>query len=146
MRPLPLPLHLIPSLLPSLLIFAPNFIFTLADPIPIALPEAAPIAAPLPRPTAEPQPEAQPNAKAVRQVVYNNAPFSGAVYIVGQGGAQLSPASAAWCPNQAPQGCGNIGVWNWCCPSGNTCAWASSDQSVVGCCPNGVTCSGTVAR
>lgn len=39
--------------------------------------------------------------------------FSGAVYIVEGNGQQLNAASPAYCPAQAPQGCGNIGVWNW---------------------------------
>jgi hypothetical protein len=42
--------------------------------------------------------------------------FSGAVYIVGEGGQPLSglnAASPAYCPNSAPQSCGNIQVWNW---------------------------------
>lgn len=42
--------------------------------------------------------------------------FSGAIYIVGSNGQSLSglnAASPAYCPNQAPQSCGNIGVWNW---------------------------------
>jgi hypothetical protein len=152
MRPNQLPLHLItiiPSLLPSLFIFTN---FACADPVPIAIPEAAPVANALPIPIAKPEPfpgalaEAEPDALGTRQILYNNAPFSGAIYIVGANGAQLTPASAAWCPNYAPQGCGNIGVWNWCCPSGNSCAWANSDHSVVGCCPSGTTCSGSIDR
>ncbi|KIW03208.1 uncharacterized protein PV09_05433 [Verruconis gallopava] len=70
--------------------------------------------------------------------------FSGAIYIVGPNGQSLSnlnAASPAYCPNSAPQSCGNIGVWNWCCPSGNTCAWADSAHTYVGCCPSGVTCA-----
>jgi hypothetical protein len=42
--------------------------------------------------------------------------FSGAIYIVGSGGESLSglnAASPAYCPNNAPQSCGNIQVWNW---------------------------------
>jgi hypothetical protein len=111
-----LPLHLI-TIVPSLLHFRN---FACADPVPIAIPEAAPVANALPEPLAQPEPlpeaaaEAAPDALDARQV-YNNAPFSGAIYIVGvnTNGAALTPASAAWCPNYAPQGCGNIGVWNW---------------------------------
>lgn len=69
--------------------------------------------------------------------------FSGAIYIVGANGQALqglNAASPAYCPNSAPQSCGNIGVWNWCCPSGNTCAWADYAQTYVGCCPAGCTC------
>jgi len=117
MRPSKLPLQqLVPSLLSSLLFFSS---FATADPIAVAVANAAPVANAFPLAKAEPVAVAvavavaEPRAKAVRQVVYNNAPFSGAIYIVGANGAQLSSASAALCPNQAPQGCGNIGVWNW---------------------------------
>jgi hypothetical protein len=111
-----LPLHLI-TIFPSLLYFTE---IACADPVPIAIPEAAPLANALPIPLAQPDPfpeavaEAAPDALNARQV-YNNAPFSGAIYIVGvnANGVPLTPASAAWCPNYAPQGCGNIGVWNW---------------------------------
>lgn len=101
-----------PPLLYSLLLIPSLPIFARAEPIPIpiALPKAAPAANALPVPTADAAPEGE--AIAARQV-YNYAPFSGAIYIVGANGAQLSQASAALCPNQAPQGCGNIGVWNW---------------------------------
>jgi hypothetical protein len=124
MRPNQLPLQLITiasSLLPSLLVFTP---FACADPEPVAIaePEAEAFAEAIALPF--PQPEALPNAFAEleqfelnkRQTVYTNGPFSGAIYIVGVNGANgaaLTPASAAWCPNYAPQGCGNIGVWNW---------------------------------
>ena len=46
----------------------------------------------------------------------NQYAFSGAVYIVGDGGVSLNglnSASPAYCPNSAPQSCGNIQVWNW---------------------------------
>jgi hypothetical protein len=115
-----LPLHLITiasSLLPSLLILAP---FACADPVlvPIAETEADAFAIPFAQPEAllDGLAEVEPDALDKRQTVYNNAPFSGAIYIVGVNGANgaaLTPASAAWCPNYAPQGCGNIGVWNW---------------------------------
>jgi len=91
---------------------------------------------PLPLPVAK--------AKPVPQGNYNA--YSGAVYIVGGNGQALNAASPAYCPAQAPQGCGNIGVWNWCCPAGNSCAWTDSTHSVVGCCPNGGSCSGSVDR
>ena len=54
-----------------------------------------------------PQPEAEAHPQG------NYYAFSGAVYIVGSNGQQLNAASPAYCPNQAPQSCGNIGVWNW---------------------------------
>lgn len=101
-------------LLPSLLILSQQNFAAIADPLP--LPEA------LPAPDAYPQPTgialevrtaeafANPEAEAVPQNYYA---FSGAVYIVGAGGQTLNAASPAYCPNQAPQGCGNIGVYNW---------------------------------
>ena len=62
----------------------------------------------------------QPNALALAQPVaeaeaqsYTYAPFSGAIYVVGGNGVQFSSASPAQCPANAPQGCGNINVWNW---------------------------------
>lgn len=63
---------------------------------------------------AEPLPIPDPTPVADPQFV-NNAPFSGAIYIVGEGGhnVQFSGASPAQCPAHAPQGCGNINVWNW---------------------------------
>jgi hypothetical protein len=119
MQPNQLPLHLITiasSLLPSLLIFTP---FACADPVPVAIsePEANAFALPFSQPEAFSDAFAEIKLDALdkRQTVYNNAPFSGAIYVVGVNGAgnALTPASAAWCPNYAPQGCGNIGVWNW---------------------------------
>jgi len=42
------------------------------------------------------------------------APFSGAIYIVNPGGGRtFDSASPAICPNNAPQSCGNLNVWNW---------------------------------
>ncbi|KAF2403658.1 hypothetical protein EJ06DRAFT_466237, partial [Trichodelitschia bisporula] len=86
---------------------------------------------PIPAPTPQPQ-------------TYNTyAPFSGAIYIVNAAGTSWSSASPALCPANAPQGCGDIGVWNWCCPTSNTCALLT--PSLVGCCPVGSSCSGTPA-
>ncbi|KAF2433373.1 hypothetical protein EJ08DRAFT_694654 [Tothia fuscella] len=144
--------------IPSLPIFATADPIAIPIPLPLpkpipndfpnALPSAIPnfLPIPIPEPEAFPEAEAEAEPIAARQVIYNNAPFSGAVYIVGANGAQLGAASPAYCPNQAPQGCGNIGVWNWCCPAGNTCAWTSTDHTVVGCCPQGSSCSGAVDR
>lgn len=80
------------------------------------MPEALPAADAFPQPTAivleGRTAEALADPEAVPQSYYA---FSGAVYIVGAGGQTLplNAASPAYCPNQAPQGCGNIGVWNW---------------------------------
>ncbi|EOD46574.1 hypothetical protein UCRNP2_6677 [Neofusicoccum parvum UCRNP2] len=65
---------------------------------------------------------------AAAQDVY--APFSGAIYIVGADGVQISAASPAYCPQ--------------CCATDHTCQYLSS-SSVVGCCPAGQTCSGGVS-
>lgn len=108
--PLPLRQLFVPSLILSQQIF-----FAIADPLP--LPEALPKAFALPIPTALAERAAKalphPEAEAVAQSNYYA--FSGAIYIVGANGQTLplNAASPAYCPNQAPQGCGNIGVWNW---------------------------------
>ncbi|RDI81220.1 hypothetical protein Vi05172_g8833 [Venturia inaequalis] len=104
------------QLLPSLLILSQRNFFAIADPLPF--PEALPVADAYPQPTAiaheieerAAEAFAHPEAEAVPQSYYA---FSGAVYIVGAGGTTLNAASPAYCPNQAPQGCGNIGVYNW---------------------------------
>lgn len=100
------------QLLPSLLILSQQVSFAIADPLP--LPEALPAADAFPQPTAivleERAAEAEADPEAVPQSYYA---FSGAVYIVGADGQALNAASPAYCPNQAPQGCGNIGVYNW---------------------------------
>jgi hypothetical protein len=103
--------------IPSLLIFSQQNFFAIADPLP--LPEAAPKADASPFPTAVAlagrAAEALPNPKAEAEAQGNYYAFSGAIYIVGANGQTLplNAASPAYCPNQAPQGCGNIGVWNW---------------------------------
>jgi hypothetical protein len=83
--------------------------FPVAIALPEALPAPTPVAAPEPVPEALPDAEADPDA----QTYYNYSPFSGAIYIVGADGAGFSQASPAICPNQAPQGCGNINIYNW---------------------------------
>ncbi|KAF2674671.1 hypothetical protein BT63DRAFT_449661 [Microthyrium microscopicum] len=95
--------------------------------------------------TAEPNAESEPALdKLIEREAQSNiyAPFSGAIYIVGPQGSTLTNAAAAQCPANAPQNCGNINVWNWCCPSGNSCQMMSN--GVVGCCAQGSTCGGTV--
>ncbi|KAF2137665.1 uncharacterized protein K452DRAFT_291480 [Aplosporella prunicola CBS 121167] len=72
------------------------------------------------------------------------APFSGAIYIIGADGYQITGASPAVCPNYASESCNSIGYWNWCCPAGHTCSYLSN-SNVVGCCPAGSSCSGGVA-
>lgn len=94
-----------------------------ALPIPTAAPEAVAIALP----KADPAPEAFPELLEVAEAgagalpfedlearqSYNYYAFSGAIYIVGANGAPITQAEAAQCPEEAPQGCGNINVWNW---------------------------------
>ncbi|KAF2092652.1 hypothetical protein NA57DRAFT_49860 [Rhizodiscina lignyota] len=82
-----------------------------------------------------------PNAHPIAQTNVN-APWSGGVYVVGADGSTFSQAAPAICPNDAPQNCGNINIWNWCCTSGTTCAMLSN--GVVGCCPSGSQCSGNI--
>jgi len=57
--------------------------------------------------------EAAPNEDLNPRQTYNYYPFSGAIYIVGSGGSAITQASAAQCPAEAPQSCGNINVYNW---------------------------------
>ncbi|KAF1817535.1 hypothetical protein P152DRAFT_22657 [Eremomyces bilateralis CBS 781.70] len=91
------------------------------------------IANPLPVAEADPEPNPQQN-------IY--APFSGAIYIIAADGQVLSGIPSI-CPANAQQVCGNLHVWNWCCPSGYTCSWMNSQQSSIGCCPAGSQCNGT---
>jgi hypothetical protein len=112
------PLPLAQLLIPSLLILATQTFFARADPVPLpeALPKANALALPTPiAALAGRSAEALPNPEADAEAQSNYYAFSGAVYIVGANGQTLplNAASPAYCPNQAPQGCGNIGVWNW---------------------------------
>ncbi|KAK7546321.1 hypothetical protein IWX49DRAFT_114649 [Phyllosticta citricarpa] len=119
------------------------------EPRPAALPEANPEARPEPEPEAKPEAKAEPEAEADPQgaTVNNNgntyAPFSGAIYIVGDGGTQITSASQAQCPADAGQSCGSIGYPNYCCPTSHTCQFVQQ-SGVCGCCPSGSTCSGHV--
>ncbi|KAK7533744.1 uncharacterized protein J3D65DRAFT_631188 [Phyllosticta citribraziliensis] len=110
-----------------------------------AEPEAAP--APVPEAKAEAGAEADPEADPQSATVNNNgntyAPFSGAIYIVGDGGTQITSASQAQCPANAGQSCSSIGYPNYCCPSSHTCQFIQQ-SGVCGCCPSGSTCSGHV--
>ena len=68
--------------------------------------------------------------------------FSGAVQISSSSSSgTYSPAVAAQCPADHPTSCTNLNEADYCCPSGNTCAWSNSQ---VACCPSGQTCSGSV--
>ena len=165
-RVLPISLILLLVLTPQCLA-APD---PIAKALPEALPIPGPIpeAAPLPSPIAAPAPRPEPKAEAEPDGGGNVYQFSGAIYVNGNGGGYQSQggsyqsASAAVCPGSAPISCTSIGQPNWyvfgvisngrteanrlhcnrCCPSGNTCGWASNQ--VVGCCPSGESCSGTI--
>lgn len=111
------PLHLRQLFIPSLLILLHQSFFAIADPLSLPVAALDTDALILSRPNAltgraaEALAEAKPDAIAQS----NYYAFSGAIYIVGANGQTLplNAASPAYCPNQAPQGCGNIGVWNW---------------------------------
>jgi len=79
------------------------------------LPEPEPALRPDPEPAvvARAADEASPNEHLNPRQTYNYYPFSGAIYIVGSGGSTITSASAAQCPAEAPQSCGNINVYNW---------------------------------
>lgn len=83
-------------------------------------------------------PEADP------QQYTNYAPFSGAIYIVGPGGQQVSTTDANVCPNYASVSCSNINQPSWCCPSSYTCASPANSNGLIGCCPAGSSCGGSV--
>lgn len=93
-------------------------------------------------PEARPEPEAVAEAEA--QTYSNNAPFSGAIYIVSPDGQAVTAQSSNQCPSFASTSCGDISKPSWCCPSGYTCAAPANANGMVGCCPNGSTCGGTV--
>jgi len=85
-------------------------------------------------------PEALPNA----QTLQNNAPFSGAVYIVNPNGQQVVAQDSNWCPSTASVSCSTMGQPSWCCPANYACVSPANSNGLIGCCPSGSTCSGTV--
>jgi len=89
---------------------------------------------------------AEPIAKpeAIPQQISNNAPFSGAVYIVNPDGQQVVAQDANWCPSSASVSCSNVNQPSWCCPSGYTCAVPGNSNGLIGCCPSGNQCGGAV--
>lgn len=58
---------------------------------------------------------AEPIAKpeALPQQLTNNAPFSGAVYIVDGNGGQVSAQGTNYCPSSASLSCSNAGLPSW---------------------------------
>jgi len=89
---------------------------------------------------------AEPIAKpeAVPQQLTNNAPFSGAVYIVSPDGGQVTAQGTNLCPASASVSCSNVNQPSWCCPANYVCASPANSNGLIGCCPNGNTCGGTV--
>lgn len=79
----------------------------------LLLPDTAPDAQPELHEAAEAGARALPIEDLELRQTYNYYPFSGAIYIVGTNGAAITSAEAAECPAEAPQGCGNINVYNW---------------------------------
>lgn len=90
---------------------------------------------------------AEPIAKpdAMPQQLTNNAPFSGAVYIVDGNGQQVSAQNSGnWCPSSASLSCSSVGQPSWCCPANYVCAVPANSNGLIGCCPSGNTCGGVV--
>ncbi|ORY12855.1 hypothetical protein BCR34DRAFT_481942 [Clohesyomyces aquaticus] len=84
------------------------------------------------------------NPEADPQTYTNNAPFSGAIYIVNPNGESVNAAGANYCPSYASLSCANMGQPSWCCPSSYTCASPANSGGIIGCCPSGSTCGGSV--
>ncbi|KAF2036509.1 hypothetical protein EK21DRAFT_95782 [Setomelanomma holmii] len=89
---------------------------------------------------------AEPIAKpgALAQQLTNNAPFSGAVYIVNPNGGQVVTQGTNMCPASASVSCSNVNQPSWCCPANYVCAAPANSNGLIGCCPNGNTCGGSV--
>lgn len=92
-------------------------------------------------PVAKALPEAE--AEAGPQQFTNNAPFSGAVYIVYPNGQEITTYNNQ-CPAYAAQNCADIGKVSWCCPGGYTCVAPQNANGACACCPHGNTCAGQV--
>ncbi|KAF2130653.1 hypothetical protein P153DRAFT_288980 [Dothidotthia symphoricarpi CBS 119687] len=89
---------------------------------------------------------AEPIAKpeAIPQQFSNNAPFSGAIYIVNPDGSQVSAQNSNWCPSSASISCSNVNQPSWCCPANYACAIPANSNGLIGCCPSGSSCGGVV--
>ncbi|KAF1845224.1 uncharacterized protein K460DRAFT_105185 [Cucurbitaria berberidis CBS 394.84] len=85
-----------------------------------------------------------PRPEAVPQQLTNNAPFSGAVYIVNPNGEQIVAQDSNWCPSSASVSCSNVHQPSWCCPANYACAVPGNSNGLIGCCPNGNACAGAV--
>lgn len=59
-------------------------------------------------------PEAKPEAKADPMPQFNNnAPFSGAIYLVNTDGQQVTVQDTNYCPSSASQSCSSINAPSW---------------------------------
>lgn len=59
-------------------------------------------------------PEANPKAKADSMPQFNNnAPFSGAIYLVNTDGQQVTVKDTNYCPSSASQSCSSINAPSW---------------------------------
>ncbi|KAF2003609.1 hypothetical protein P154DRAFT_78823 [Amniculicola lignicola CBS 123094] len=87
---------------------------------------------------ADAEPEADP------QTYTNNAPFSGAIYIVNPNGQEITTANTNMCPSYASISCSNAGAPSWCCTNNYVCVAPANAGGLIGCCPSGSTCGGTI--
>ncbi|KAF2706297.1 hypothetical protein K504DRAFT_386473 [Pleomassaria siparia CBS 279.74] len=87
---------------------------------------------------------AAPGAEPEPQSYTNNAPFSGAIYIVNPNGQQVTTTNTNMCPSTASTSCSVINQPSWCCPSSYTCASPANSGGLIGCCPAGSSCGGSV--
>lgn len=59
-------------------------------------------------------PEASPDAEAdAEPQLTNNAPFSGAVYLVNPNGEQVTAQGTNYCPSSASQSCSSVNAPSW---------------------------------
>lgn len=62
--------------------------------------------------TAAPGARPEAEADAVPQIT-NNAPFSGAVYLVNPDGQQVTAQGTNYCPSSASQSCSSVNAPSW---------------------------------
>ena len=59
-------------------------------------------------------PEARPDAEAdAAPQITNNAPFSGAIYLVNSNGEQVTAQGINYCPSSASQSCSSVNAPSW---------------------------------
>lgn len=59
-------------------------------------------------------PNASPNAEAdAEPQITNNAPFSGAVYLINPNGEQVTAQGTDYCPSSASQSCSSVNAPSW---------------------------------